>query len=209
MGAALGNFPYVIFELRHNFYNLKTFLENGANPHNLTFATPFYYYGFMSIYLWAIAVIYFQVGKKICYQNKVIILLVSLLLVVKGNFPIPNHAFGMPSGWTVGKEKFVAAKICEDTNKKNFEVANLISGDYRAEELRWWTQLCGSKSLPYDGYPIADTLFLIDRGETARDIHLPAWEVATMYPRKVEYAINLDDNVWFYKLTRTRENITN
>lgn len=204
LGVLIGDLPYFIFELRHDFYNLRTIIDNGVNPHGLTFLTPFYYYSFLPVFLWAAALIYFYIGKKISYQNRVLILLVTFLLIFKSNFPLPNRAFGMPPGWTVTKQKYVANIICQDQDKKNFEVANIVSADFRAEELRWWTQECGSKSLPYDGYPTADTLFMIDHGQTVNNTAIKAWEVATMNPRKIEYSIDLGDGLWFYKITRVK-----
>jgi len=56
--------------------------------------------------------------------------------------------------------------------------------------------------LGYDGYPFADTLYLVDWGETKSGFDLPQWEVSSIGNRKYDYSIDLGDRIWFYRFTR-------
>jgi len=201
IGATIGDLPYLIFDLRHNFYNFKTFIANGVNPNSDLWLTYYFSFGFLAVMFWLIALIFFFTTRRIKFLFRLLLIGAITIVLLLYNFPLPKYGITMQPGWTVTKQKYVAGIICDDKQKRNFEVATAI-GDLRGFELRWWVRQCGDIPLGYDGYPFADTLYLVDWGETKSGFDLPQWEVSSIGNRKYDYSIDLGDRIWFYRFTR-------
>src|SRR3990167_11422017 len=208
IGIALSELPYLIFELRHNFYNLRTIRANGFDPNEVGFLGPYYAFGFFPIIFWAIAFLYTFVAKRTKYWISIplsLLILWSIMFVFTKD-EYKEKGYGMPIGWSVPTQKYLAGVICNDQSRKNFNIATHIRADVRGDDLRWWVRRCGAEPMGYGDYPFADTLYFVDRGEL-QSLNAPGlWELASMTkdPHEVEVTKELDGDLWFYKLVRKK-----
>lgn len=209
VGIIIGDLPIFLFELRHNFYNLRTMIfitrlgifqgeaELGLGRHNLISLLP--------VFFWGLAYVVYRFEKKFNFTKTVILtLIIFLVLTLKIGWR-REWSPTMPEGWNVAKQQKVADLICEDVRKEGidgeFEIAATIHGDTRATPLRWWLSREGCIPLGVEDYPKANILYLI-----APEIRPPeqeiVWEVAVMRPFLVAESESLDDGIMFYKLVR-------
>ncbi len=209
LGVAIGDLPYVIFELRHNFYNLRTFIANLSGPGKLEFPAGYYLFAFFPVLSFIIAASFHWLSKRIKPGLLIPLAILFLVLAVPLSDDPEEHGkgYGMPRGWSLQRQQYLADFICTDLeHHKNepFEVATLITADIRAEDLRWWVKRCGAQPLGYDGYPLAKILYFVDHGEYRSGNAPGTWELASMTndPHQEAVRIKLDDNTWFYKLIR-------
>lgn len=209
IGAIIGDLPLVIFDLRHDFYNLRTlwfFLEHGGvkETSGLSFG-GYYLFAILPVILWLIALTIFFIRKRFGFP---VALFAVLLLVAYCLSQVNWQArwgTGMPEGWNITKQKLVAKMICEEARRGGwdgrFEVAITISGDTRAGDLRWWLSREGCMPMAVEDYPKAERLYLVAykwrRPETDN-----VWEVASLRPFKIAQEQSLGDKLVFYRLDR-------
>jgi len=204
-GAILGDLPYILFELRHNFYNLRTMLSIGVNPGNDSIPAGYYLFAFIPLLIWPFAYLANYITKKTHFLITLALVFVYLFYVQAQNPHPAVRGIGMPKGWSVPLQQDLAQRICDDPDKGSFELAGLITADLRALDLRWWVEQCGAKPAGFMEYPFVDTLFMVDQGFQAKGEMHGNWEVASMNPHTVELQEQLNEYLWFYKLKRVKE----
>lgn len=146
-GLGMGYAPLIIFEVRNNFYNLKTISEWIMRGGSSNFEWQWFYF----VEWLPIAVV---LVARLAEKKKLAV--VSMLAVIgvwavvtattgKGN--------GMPKDWNYGDLKKVA-EILQGriNNEEKFNVVNLLSGDTRFYPLRYLLEIEGIKSMPIDKY---------------------------------------------------------
>lgn len=209
LGVLIGDLPYIVFELRHDFYNTRTFIANLSGPGRVEFPAGYYLFAFFPILAWIIAVVFHWLSIKIKPLYFVPLAIFLLVIAVRISDDPEEHGkgYGMPRGWSLQKQQFLADFICNDMRNHPsdpFEVATFISADIRGEDLRWWVKRCGFKPLGYDGYPLAKILYFVDRGEFQSGNAPGTWELAAMTtdPYEETVRMKLENNLWFYKLVR-------
>ena len=100
-GIILGLSPLIIFEIRNNFYNIRTIIyfiryKNSLASSLLSITTPHY---FLSLSFIALVIILYILKDKI-NQRVINIIFISLLLVsLFKYFSKPSHGFGMVKNW--------------------------------------------------------------------------------------------------------------
>jgi len=209
LGAIVGDLPIVIFELRNNFYNVKTiffFIQHsllegeGGNSFG-----GYFLFSLVPAFFWLLAYLLHWLEKKFGFvKTTVLILMIFLILAFNINWQ-QKWGTGMPEGWNIEKQRLVAREICQDVKEEktdgNFEVATTISGDTRAGDLRWWLSQEGCTPLGVEDYPKSNTLYLIAPQERTPEKET-VWEVSVLRPFFIIEEKSLGDRIVFYKLVR-------
>ncbi len=209
LGAIAGDLPIVIFELKHNFYNLKTilffiqnsFLKGEGGAH----FGGYFLFSLVPVFFWFLAYLLHRFEKKFDFlKTTVLILIIFLVLAFKIDWQ-KKWGTGMPEGWNIGKQRSVAREICQDVKEEktdgNFEIATTISGDTRAGDLRWWLSQEGCTPLGVEDYPKSKILYLVAPQERVPEKET-VWEVSVLRPFSVAEEKSLGDGIVFYKLVR-------
>jgi hypothetical protein len=203
-GVLMGDLPLVIFELRHNFYNLSTIILflSGRGSQEMKGWIRYYHFLFpllpLVFWVWGMIISFLQ-KKSLVYAS-----LLSVLVFLLCFFSIDwqkEEGLGMPKKWNVFKQKQVAKMICEEIGDYPFEVASIINGDTRATDLRWWLGREGCQPLGVEEYNQAVVLYLV-APESRPPEKETIWEIQSLRPFKVEKEIDLGDSFIFYKLRR-------
>jgi hypothetical protein len=196
LGLGIGFSPLIFFELRHDFYNTRTilfFFQQGGTVGGDSWTRPHYY---ISILLIMLAIF---ISTKIIRINTIFWLLNSILLIwsLLIYTPTPTHGFGMTENWNYETETQVAEKILELGCPKDFEVAETISNDSRAYDLRYLLQIRKCVPMAVDKYSVTSILYLVaPKSRPPQEENI--WEVSSM-GKKVNYEvfnINSSFNLW-------------
>ncbi|HPT66100.1 MAG TPA: glycosyltransferase family 39 protein [Candidatus Woesebacteria bacterium] len=197
-GAIIGYSPLLIFDLRNNFYNVRTMLEWLRFGGDEKMAFPLYY--FLSFVPFLCMGLAWLIGK---IKNKMIIVLLLSGLVLYSFYIKINQkeALGMPNGWNYVWQQKVVDKILEKGCPKNFNIASTISGDTRSYDLRFLMTAKSCRPMNVEEYPKAEKLFLvapIDRPPETEKV----WEVSSLRKFKINQKTEINSNVFFYELER-------
>lgn len=207
-GFLLGEAPLILFEFRHNFYNLQTIFFHLANykpsqTYDFRFRGHFYYYIFPFLplfflfYAKVLAKIQKRFGKKILIFSQVLIMVLFLARLILGP---RDEALINPHGWTIARQKQAVDLITYD-NEKIFEVATTLGPDTRAGELRWWLRQKGTAPMGVEDYESATILYLV-APESRPPEKENVWEVKSLKPFNEEWKIDIGDGYFLYKLRR-------
>jgi len=207
LGAVLAEAPILLFELRHNFYNLRTILfqiryYQPSISYDFSFRTHYYYnlplvplvakgYGLLLEKLKRIF------GFKIILFSQIILAIVFLAYSLFGP---QGEALINPKGWYIERQREVSDLIVKD-GEKGFEVAATINSDTRALELRWWLRQKGHEPMGVEDYNKTDILYLV-APESRPPEEENVWEVKALRPFKIAKQVDLGDGLIFYKLRR-------
>lgn len=195
LGVALflGNLPYFIFEMKHNFYNFKTMwliLTQGSRgqieSHHLVF--PLIVFG-----LWGAG---YLIKKSKRFLVVLILINVALIVLIKNKLP-----FGHPVGWTYLVEKEIVKKILKEGCPKNFNVASTLTTNTISYDLRYLLTVAGCPPMKVEGYPNAERLFLVSSPERPPETER-VWEVESFRPFKVERKEKIYEGIVFYELVK-------
>jgi len=203
-GMVIAESPLILFELRHNFYNLRTVIfqiQHFQLSAGYTFGVLHYYLfpliplicKFYGLVLEKLKIL---VGSKPVFFFEIVLVGYFLMISIQSNQELTYR----PLHWSLEKQKQVIEMIVKD-NEETFEVATTINSDTRALELRWWLREKGIKPLGVEEYNQAVVLYLV-----APEFRPPeketVWEVKALRPFEIEKQIDLGDGYIFYKLRR-------
>ncbi len=197
IGFILGDLLWFVFEIRNNFYNIRTVLWVMSQAKNSGRMEPHYFaYPLIVFGLIAIANILSKIKRKKILLGLVLVIGISWLQVKLINDPIP---LGHPIGWNYLVEKEIVNKILSNGCPKNFNVASTISGDTRSYDLRFLLTAKGCQPMGVEEYPRAEKLFLI------APVNRPAetetvWEVSSLDKFKVNKQEKIAENIVFWEL---------
>lgn len=197
IGFILGDLLWFVFEIRNNFYNIRTVLWVMSQAKNSGRMEPHYFaYPLIVFGLIAIANILSKIKRKKILLGLVLVIGISWLQVKLINDPIP---LGHPIGWNYLVEKEIVNKILSNGCPKNFNIASTISGDTRSYDLRFLLTAKGCQPMGVEEYPRAEKLFLI------APVNRPAetetvWEVSSLDKFKVNKQEKIAENIVFWEL---------
>lgn len=201
IGFVLGDLPWFVFELRNNFYNIKTMWWVMTQAKSSSRMEPHYFVYPLAIF--AIVALVWGLNKISKEKKKIalaIILVITIswfqLEVIKDYIPL-----GHPHGWTYKMAEEVVDKILVNNCPVNFNVASTTSGDTRAYDLRFLLTAKGCKPMGVEEYPKAEKLFLvapIDRPPETETV----WEVSSLEKFKIEREEKLSEMIRFYELEK-------
>lgn len=201
--SVLGNFTMVIFDLRHNFYHLKTVWQYVLDTLNNPGQSSITYYHFL--HFWPlICLVLGLIFEKIWNKNRFIALffiVVYLYLNIFSSKVSFNKAIGMSDNLTWNKINFAANVIAKD-KPVSFNVVSLLDFDARGYILRYPMEfIYGYKPLGVEDYPDASVLYVLST--VTYDFSKSAtWEITSFKFKKVELLAKIDENYSVYKLTK-------
>ena len=196
-GVFVGNLPFFIFEIRHNFYNLKTFIY--VYTHSSQGGELTSHYFVFPLLIFTIFLLLFFL-KKLPKSNIYLFLILSLITTIQFKIYPSYPSLGKIDGWSYSDQEKVANIISKNC-PNNFNVAATMQGDTRAYDLR--LLLTTKNCLPnqVENYPNSKKIFLI-----AKNDHTPetetVWEIDSYKPFKITQKIPLNDKLNFYELTK-------
>lgn len=205
-GVLLGNLPMVIFDLRHNFYNLKTmftFLMETFSNHQSGFSFEYYHFLYFLIPLYLLASILL---KKLFSPKTAGLLLILYVLISYPGFHLGDkYPVGMPKGTNLGTIKNISSVIANDSPSQ-YEVASIVDGETRAENIRYLLQYVNQKPpLGYDQYPNTGTLYVvsyINQDPLTKSV----WEIDSLKPAKIVNTWQINDLIKLTKIERIKTN---
>ncbi len=204
LGILAAEAPLILFEFRHDFYNLRTILfqlRYAKLSGGYTFALGYYYiYSTVGVVAYLLAASLEHIRHTKAFKNAVIAVLILGIVFLYIDLGKYGQAPAHPEGWDIATQQRAVEMIIND-DVKQIEVAETISSDTQAKELRWWLEREGKNVMGYADYPEANVLYLIADG--SRDPNNEnVWEVSSMKPFRVEFKQYLNDDVILYKLVR-------
>lgn len=204
-GFLLGFSPLIIFEFKHNFYNLRTILLILQQGNQKAFSWPLpshYFLSFFPFLFLGGAIILERILKK-SYLVGLGIILIFITYSLYQIIPQPESGFTMPKGWNyLGIKK--AAKIIIQENKKNWNIVSLLSGDTRVYPLRYLLTVAQKPPLDVNRYPQAEYLFVISQHNKEKTINNPVWEISSFCPCKLTKSWEIQNNIKLYLLKKAK-----
>lgn len=205
LGFLLANLTRIIFDLRHDFYHLRTlwqfFLDVYIN-HTVSAATYSYHY----LHLFPYFCLLLALLTLGLYNLKKPLAVLPILLFTYLNLTSPllnlNHALGMPEGITLSSLETAAATIAADQPPTRFNVATLWDFDTLARPMRYLLQYYHDQTPQgYADYGNVDALYVF--APQGRDINKPeVWELNTFMPYQVTILNSPSPQYRLYKLTK-------
>jgi hypothetical protein len=163
IGGAIGDFPQVLFDLKHNFYHLSSLWQYALDTFKGSSDAGFTYYhflGFWPILLLSLSFVIFYAYKK----NKVVgilMIILYLILNLKSSFINFNKPVGMEDGLKYNDLK-TASKLIADRAGDNFNLVTLYDFDTRAYTFRYFVQyVYGKKPLNDISYKEPKVVFAL------------------------------------------------
>jgi hypothetical protein len=204
LGVIIAELPLIVFELRHNFYNINTILFHlryGNFSVGYTFNIWYYYV----LPFLAPAVLF--MGKFLYSIKRRKFFIVPILVLSGLSFYFMLLSFSSQGqkamhypGWSIATQKKVVNIIIKD-NEEDFEVAETISSDTQAMDIRWWLKQEGVNVMEVDQYKEAPVLYLVSSSDRPPETET-VWEVSSLKPFKVITKVELDKDLFLYKIKR-------
>lgn len=196
----LGDLPYFVFEVRHNFYNIQTVVyvlthlsaKKEFTPHYLIF--PLIVFG-----LYFTNFLYVR-SKKIYIKFLVLLPVILIFIFTFNKIDRSVDPLGHPPGWTYPLEKNIVNTINQNC-PNNYNIASTVGGDTRAYDLRFLLTASGCKPQSVDSYPQSKTIFLvstISRPPESENV----WEINSFKPFIVSQTIKLNNQLFLYRLDK-------
>ncbi len=186
-GLIVGFSPLIIFELKHDFYNIRTMILFAQNwnqvdrPGGIT--TPHYY---LSMSFLSILALFGFWQKKLTKIPYIYIWIVAFCLSLYSliiYMPKPTHAYwASTTPWNYLAEKRIYDIIRSTGLKKDFNVANLAYYDTPSVVIKYFMKRDGYQ-INYDDYYKNKYLFVVTEGN--KYLVNPSYEIATFKPHKI------------------------
>ncbi len=204
LGVLAAEMPLLLFEIRHNFYNLRTVmfhLQYAEISAGYKFGLWYYYV----LPLFPILVYFFckfihKVKNSNLYKISTTLIMIAVPLLFFDSLFFKGQETLHPPGWSIVAQKKVAAIIKEE-NENEFEVAQTITSDTRSQDLRWWLGQKGINVLDFKSYPSAKILYLVTTRSRPPEKE-GVWEVSSFRPFEVVYEKELGEGLLLYKLSK-------
>ena len=203
-GGILAESPFLLFELRHNFYNVQTVffhIKYFKLSQGYTFAVWYYYvYTLLPVAAYLIALILKKIRKtKVFFPTIFLGVLLSIYFLIQSLGPAGQKTL-YPKGWSIERQKNVTQIIIDDKPGK-FEVAETICSDTRAMDIRWWLREAKVPVMDVVSYISSPVLYLVTTSDRPPETET-VWEVSSLRPFKVITRVELDKDLYLYKIKR-------
>jgi hypothetical protein len=197
----LGNLPYVVFELRHNFYNINTLLWVIKNSENSGSMEPHYFIYPLIVFGIVGACIMLKKIRSEELKIRVGITGILILVLIQEMFLKSELPLGHPRGWTYPVEKKAVEYILKDGCPKKYNIASTVGGDTRSYDLRYLLTVRDCQPMGVTEYNEVELLYLV-----APDSRPPeketVWEVNVLGDINVLEKMQLTEKIWIYKINR-------
>lgn len=193
LGLIGGYLPLIVFDIRNDFYNVKTLWGwLGSKKENGVEVQQFYFLWFLPLGI-ATAASWLKNKKWL-----MMVVVVTLLIWSVYEVGFVKQAKGMPLSWNYNDLRRVE-KIILDNAGEEYNVINLLSGDTRFYPMRFLLIRDGAKILPEDNYENIGEAWVITSYELKTKQNLP-WEVEVNKDKKVVGKWEINEEVELVKL---------
>lgn len=204
LGVLIGYSPLILFDIRHNFYNIGTmltFLLESLSGKKSGFSFEKYHFIYLLIPL------YILLSKALNKFFTPIIIALLLLLYITISFPgwqlMDAYPSTMPKGTNLQTMKQISTLIAKDAPSE-FEVASIVDGETRAENLRYLLKFLDKKTpMTSDKYPEAKVLYVVSYTEQD-PLTKSVWEINSIKPAKISKTWKINDLIKVTKLEREK-----
>lgn len=133
-----------------------------------------------------------------------VVLASGLIVFNVSRYQMPrSNGYTMPDGLTTSVIERISAIIAADTPTDNFEIANTLDGDTRAQPYRYvLTAVHKKPPLPVEAYPSAQLLYVVGRNNEGEILNHPVWEISSFGPQRIVKRWQMRDNIALYRLER-------
>lgn len=202
-GASIPNLPAIIFDLRHNFYHVRTSFQFVLDSLQGDSGASLHYYHFLHFLPLALLLVAIVI-RKIFEKNKMIagfILFAFLYLNLSSPRINLNAPTGMPAELTF-KNIQKAVKVIADDEPESFNLAVLVDFDTRGHILRYPLEfIYGKKSNAVIEYPQSSKLYVL--AEDNYDFKSSCvWELSTFNKENITKMLEVSKNYSVYKLLK-------
>lgn len=199
-GTLLGLLPLIIFDLRNDFYNIRTVILFVNNKQQIIggegIVSPHY---LLTISFFVLLIFFCRIRKiltkTIVFFSFILLLVISFVIYS----PAPLHAFRMSENWSYLDEEKVH-QIIMNENLTDFNIANLVYDTPGAVQ-KYLLQKDNIKG-KFDNYSNNTYLFVITGEENFMDN--PAYEVNTFEPSKIVKKWTINNMYILYLLQRIK-----
>jgi len=204
-GFFLANITRVIFDLRHDFYHLRTLWQFFLDVYvNKTISAATYSYHYLHLFpYFSLLLALLTLGL---YNLKKPLAVLPILAFLYLNLTSPllnlNRPLGMPDGLTLASLESAAATTAADQPPERFNIATLWDFDTLARPMRYLLQYYhGLTPQGFADYGNVDALYVFAPED--RDINKPeVWELNTFMPYQVTVLTSPSARYRLYKLTK-------
>lgn len=203
VGIIIGNLPMVLFDIRHNFYNLSTLWQYMLDTFGGVSDASFSYYYLLPFWPIAALVVGYLLSKAYKFNKYLSIVIIAIYIFLnltssKISFKNPT---GMPTGLTTADISYASQLIAKDA-EGNFNVAEVLDFDKRAYVLRYYVQFkYGEKPLgeiEYNNPPVVYVLSQKGYNFEKSDI----WEINAGGPYKIDLLSDIGVGYGLYRLSK-------
>lgn len=197
----LGDLPYFIFELRHNFYNISTAIYVLTHLSAQKEFTPHYLIFPLIVFCLYFANLLFTRSKKLFTKILILFPLVIIFMTTFNKIDRSQDPLGHPPGWNYPIEIEISKTISQNC-PVDYNIASTIGGDTRAYDLRFLLTVAACPPLAVDKYPQSKTIFLIappNRPPETENV----WEIDSFKPFVLTQTTKLNDQIILYRLDKS------
>ncbi len=197
-GFAIGFSPILIFELRHDFYNLNTVLLFFRYRHTLgnnPLSSPQDYYFLNLSFAGLIAFLMLFRKVKLPLKSIFSVLFVFSLALY---LPTPSHGFRMVEGWKYQDELKVHQIVMEE-KLNNYNIANVVY-DMKANSQKYLLKK-DNVDINFEDYYTNKYLFIMSSDSAY--LESASYEVAFFKPSRVIKQWKINDYFNLYLAERT------
>lgn len=204
-GFCLANITRIIFDIRHDFYHIRTlwqFFTDVYISHSVSGAT--YSYHYLHLFpVFCLLIAFISVGL---YKIKRPLVFIPILTYLYLNLSSPlfslGKSLGMPDGLTLASLESAASIISTDGPPAKFNVATLWDFDTRAHPLRYLLKYYHKITPePVENYHDIDALYVF-APKTRNIYNSDVWELNTFKPYIVIFMNSPSGDYNLYKLIK-------
>ena len=204
IGFILGNLPFFVFEILHNFYNIKTIFYIFINSSSSSgLASHYFVFPLLIFIIFGLLSLLFKIRNKINI-NIILVIIFGLLFLIQIRFFSKYNPLDVIPSWSYPEQQKIIELIIQNDCPKNFNIASTISGDTRSFDLRFLLTVKGCKPMGVEEYSKAEKVFLIAPVNRPPEKET-VWEVSSLGKFKINRQENLNPKIIFYELEKIKE----
>jgi hypothetical protein len=203
LGGAVGDFPQVIFDLRHDFYHLRSLFQYAMDTFANNSDAGFTYYHFLMF--WPVGILFMSLILNTLYKKSKLISILFVVLYLFINLKSSFVSFNKPVGMEYGlryKDLKETSKIISDQSGEKFNVATLYDFDTRGYTLRYFVQYVYGKKPQNDvTYKDVSEIYALAKSDYDFKNNNP-WELNVFKPYNTERLSDVGEGYALFKLTK-------
>ncbi|MCX6726686.1 MAG: hypothetical protein NTY75_02605 [Candidatus Shapirobacteria bacterium] len=198
LGFSLGDLPFLVFEIRHQFYNFKTIFfiyTHSSVGDGLTY----YYFIFPLLVFFLFIVL--SLFSRIKSKQTTLLLFLFLITLFSWQFSFSNgyHSQDNIKGWNYPDQLRTVNLILAAGCPQNFNVAATMQGDTRFYDFRYLLDLNNCHPNGIDSYPTSKIIYLVAPKSRTPEAET-VWEIASFKPFTVSSVTEINSSLNLFRL---------